>query len=122
MLVTPMKQREIMKILIVEDEPLIAMDLECSFEDAGHTVIGPADNVASAMALLESHQPDCACLDYNLHNENSMVIARALAERQIPYVFVTGQPGHSIHELGHSSEIVLSKPVDPERILQALQS
>ncbi len=107
-------------ILIVEDDPFIAMDLEFSFEDAGMTVVGPVDDVESALAALAAHDIDCASLDYNLGKETSLPIAEVLGEKGVPFVFATGHPGAIANDLGIEPGRVLPKPVDPSTILRAL--
>ncbi len=78
-------------ILIVEDEPLIAMMLEDFLEILDKTPIGPADNVAEAVALIGRGGIDAAILDVNLRNgETSWAIADALAEAGVPFVFASG--------------------------------
>ena len=107
-------------ILIVEDDPFIAMDLEFAFEDAGLTVVGPVDDVSSALAALAAHDIDCACLDYNLGKETSLPIAEVLGEKGVPFVFATGHPGAIASDLGIEPGRVLPKPVDPSTILKTL--
>ena len=71
-----------MRILIVEDEPLIAWMLADSLEGAGHEVAGPAATMAEALALCEGAPPELALLDTNLGDGSSGVdVARALRER-----------------------------------------
>ena len=71
-----------MRILIVEDEALIAMVLADSLEDGGHEVVGPAATMAEALALCEAAPPELAVLDVNLGDgSNGVDVARALLER-----------------------------------------
>ena len=73
-----------MRILIVEDEALIAMALADGLEDAGHEVVGPAATIAEALALCDEAPPppELAVLDINLRDGSSGVdVARALLER-----------------------------------------
>ena len=77
------------RILIVEDEPLIAMMLEDFLELLDHQVAGTADCVAAALPLIDG--ADAAILDVNLRGgEKSGPIAEALALRGLPFVFATG--------------------------------
>ena len=79
------------QILIVEDEPLIAMMLEDFLEILDKGVAGSVDNVADAIARIEAGGVDGAILDVNLRGgEKSTPIAEALAERGVPFVFATG--------------------------------
>jgi DNA-binding response OmpR family regulator len=77
------------RILIVEDEPLIAMMLEDFLELLDHEVAGTADCVAAALPMIDG--ADAAILDVNLRGgEKSGPIAEALALRGLPFVFATG--------------------------------
>jgi CheY-like chemotaxis protein len=87
------------KILIVEDEFLIAMDIETSIEDAGGEVVGPAGTVDAALAAVtNAGDIDGAVLDINLRGKLVYPVADALAERQIPFIFTTGYDDGSIPE------------------------
>ena len=89
------------RILIVEDEALVAMLVEDALLDAGAEVIGPVATVAEAMALLDAGSPDGAVLDLNLAGETSTPVADLLAARGVPFVVATGYgaeglpPGHA---------------------------
>ncbi len=79
------------KILIVEDESLVAMLLETILEDMGCTPVGPASSVDEGLALIEGGVAlDGALLDVNVAGVKIFPIAEALAARDIPFVFSTG--------------------------------
>ncbi|WP_343894204.1 response regulator [Craurococcus roseus] len=83
-----------MRVLIVEDEALIAWMLADSLEGAGHEVVGPAATMAEALALCEgAPPPELAVLDVNLADGGSGVdVARALLERWgVPSIFASAQ-------------------------------
>jgi DNA-binding response OmpR family regulator len=83
-------QRGQFRILIVEDEILIALDLAAALRDLGFDVIGPAATLAAGIALLDSDAPDGALLDINLgRGETSYPLARACITRRIWLAFVT---------------------------------
>lgn len=84
------------RILIVEDEPLVAMALEDILTDLGCAVVGPATGLANGLAMAGALPIDAALLDVNLCGEESFPIARLLAERAIPYVFTTGYGDHGL--------------------------
>lgn len=85
------------RILIVEDEPLIAMMLEDLVEMLGKSVAGSADSVAAAMIAIEAGGVEAAILDLNLRGgERSTPVAVALSERGIPFVFATGGGDDSV--------------------------
>lgn len=78
------------RILIVEDEPLIAMMLEEWVVELGHTTIGPAASVSSALELISSNPCDAAILDLNLKGETAEPVAHVLSAQKIPYAFASG--------------------------------
>lgn len=79
------------KILIVEDDAMIAMDLEHLFTDSGWDVIGPVASTRKAIAALLVETPDLATLDYNLGGETSAEIASILCEKDVPFFYLTGR-------------------------------
>jgi CheY-like chemotaxis protein len=79
-----------MRLLVVEDESLIAILLEESLAQLGYALVGPAVRLAQAMELARSAEIDGAILDINVHGEPVYPAAAILAERGIPFVFVTG--------------------------------
>ena len=79
-------------ILIVEDEPLIAMMLEDFIQSLGHQVSGNCDSVGAALKQVEQGSFDLAILDINLKGESVWPVASALRARDIPFVLATG--GH----------------------------
>ena len=98
------------KILLVEDQALVAMEFEAMLTDLGCAVIGPYGRVAPALEAVRREPLDGAVLDVNLAGERSFPIARALQERQIQFFFLTGLESSalptSLHHVPH-----LTKPV-----------
>ncbi|THD79377.1 MAG: response regulator [Phenylobacterium sp.] len=81
-----------MRVLIVEDEPLIAASIEWELRDRGHEVLGPAASAAHAEDLARDGAPDLALVDINLVNRGDGVrLAHALRRIGVASVFVTGQ-------------------------------
>jgi DNA-binding response OmpR family regulator len=78
------------RVLVVEDEMLVAMVLEDQLADAGFKVVGPAFSVEEAMRLAASEPLDGAVLDINLAGEKVYPVADLLAARNVPFVYVTG--------------------------------
>lgn len=107
------------RVLVVEDEALIAAQVEAVLGNAGCTVIGPAADVAEALTLAADSLPDVAVLDVNLAGERSDPIADALAARGIPFIFCTGYAGGGAPER-HPAARVLKKPLDPAELLHAI--
>jgi CheY-like chemotaxis protein len=109
-----------LRLLVVEDEALVAMLLEDTLQALGCSVVGPAGNVARALALLEREDVDLALLDVNLGGgERSYPIADALAARGIPFVFVTGY-GRAGVDRRYGAASVLQKPFDERQLAQAV--
>ena len=106
------------KVLVVEDEPLIAMALEEMLTDSGCTVAGPASSLKQGMQLLEEEAVDGAVLDVNLRGELVFPLADALAERSIPFVYVTGY-GKLLRACNHGRP-VLQKPYRNEQLLNII--
>jgi CheY-like chemotaxis protein len=77
-------------VLVVEDEPLLAMLLEEQLAEAGARVIGPSTTPAEALACLARELPDAAVLDRNLGGEDSLPVATELIRRGIPFMVVFG--------------------------------
>jgi len=82
-----------MRILIVEDDPVIALDLTDSLERGGHEVVGPAASAAEAVALCEAERPKLALVDINLRDgDNGVILARGLVARWgLTVIFVSAQ-------------------------------
>ena len=101
------------RVLILEDEPLIAMMVEGWLDDLDCRAVGPVNSVAGALALIAADKPDAAILDISLRGEESYPVADVLAARGIPFAFTTGHPTHHIAE-AHANAPVLAKPYDFE--------
>ena len=79
-----------LRVLVVEDDYLIATDARRELERAGAQVIGPFGRAAQALEALEQQPIDCAVVDVNLGDGPSFEVAQALIGRKAPLVFVTG--------------------------------
>lgn len=106
-------------VLIVEDEAIIAMEMEDALRDAGWTVLGPAGSLQRAEALLADHLPDAALLDINLRGQSTIALAETLRSRQVPVFFLTGYVEDNLPESLRDTP-VLAKPVPPEEIASLL--
>jgi DNA-binding response OmpR family regulator len=107
-------------ILVVEDEALIAMDLQMVLEDAGYRVIGPANSPDAAMALLDTQLPDVALLDVNLGRFDVFGVANELAARKTKLIFLTGHTAQRLPE-AHRHRPLIGKPYLPHLLLQIVQ-
>lgn len=78
------------KILLIEDEALIAMQLKLDLEEDGHTVIGPIAHLSEALRTAAESEFDIALIDINLGADNSAPVAEILDRRNVPFAFTTG--------------------------------
>ncbi|MBB4197944.1 hypothetical protein CCR94_18840 [Rhodoblastus sphagnicola] len=108
------------RVLIVEDEALVAFALEETLADFGYDVVGPAPSVRAAMKLIASDRIDAAILDVNLGGETIDPVARALAAANIPFVFTTGYVNASALPQGFKDRPALNKPYHPEALRDAV--
>jgi CheY-like chemotaxis protein len=105
-------------VLIVEDEFLVALDMETILNDAGFDVLGPAGSVAEALRLVESNrQLDAALLDNNLNGETAGPVAAALRDRGVPFAFVTGNDRASL-PVAFADAPLVRKPFDAARLVE----
>ena len=110
----------IQSILIVEDEPLIAMMLEDFIEILGKSLVASVDSVAAAMSVIERGGIDAAILDINLRGgETSAPIADALAAAGIPFVFASGGSADSVPG-SFADRPSLAKPFTIDAVKQVL--
>ncbi len=110
------------RILLVEDEPLIAMMLEDFVDLLGKQVAGSADCVSAALQLVETADIDAAILDVNLRGgEKSWPIADALAERGVPFLIATGGSDDTV-DPAHKHRPVLQKPFTMDGVSKALDA
>ena len=78
------------RILVIEDEALVALQLQADLESVGHTVIGPARSLQAGLSLAKDEAIDLALVDVSLGRETSAPIADELLARNVPFAFVTG--------------------------------
>jgi DNA-binding response OmpR family regulator len=108
-------------ILIVEDEPLIAMMLEDFLESLGHSIAGTCDSVEVAINHVEKGGFDLAILDVNLKGENVWPVASLLRERNVPFVIATG--GHVDPPPPEFNDApVIEKPYTVDRVTPAIDA
>jgi CheY-like chemotaxis protein len=109
-------------VLIVEDEYLIAIDMRMSMADAGARVVGPVGSAHDALELLNSDtRIDAAVLDVHLGGEDSWVVADALTQRGVPFVFATADNARSL-PARHADVPVCEKPLELRFVTRALAS
>jgi CheY-like chemotaxis protein len=103
------------RILVLDDEPLIAMMLRDWLEELGCETLGPAHSVGSALAFIAGDPLDAAILDVSLGHENCYPVADALMKLGIPMAFATGHGGQEI-DPRFKDALVLSKPFGFEAV------
>jgi len=108
------------RVLVVEDEPLVALLVTDILEEAGCVVVGPAYDVATAMSLLEADPPDVAVLDINLgKNQTSAPVADELDRAGVPFMYATGY-GESALRQQDRNKPRIDKPFEKQTLWRAL--
>ena len=108
------------RLLIVEDELLIALELQRIVEQLGGAVVGPAGSVEGALELLSETTPDAALLDANLREGRVTPVAQACRDRSIPFALVTGYGRLELDEPLLQSAPRAHKPFDRRAIHKVL--
>jgi CheY-like chemotaxis protein len=109
------------RILIVEDESLVAMLLETILEDMGCTPVGPASSIDEGLRLATSEQLDGALLDVNVAGRQIFPVAEALRERGVPFVFSTGYGEGGLPDEWRGQRTI-QKPFTESAVHQALMA
>jgi DNA-binding response OmpR family regulator len=107
------------RLLLVEDELMVAMALEDALVDAGLVIVGPVARVSRAVALAREQPVDVALLDINLAGERVFPVADVLAAKGVPFLFLTGYSKSSL-PAEYNSRPVLSKPCDMQMLLSEI--
>ena len=105
------------RVLVVEDDSLLAFEMQDILSDAGYDVVGPAATVAEALALIDSQALHAAFVDCNLNGELATAVALALAAKIIPFVVVTGSDHESL-PAAFSNALFAGKPFRAARLLE----
>jgi CheY-like chemotaxis protein len=108
-------------VLVVEDEPLVALELASLLEETGCDVVGPAATLAGALDLAgaQAARLDAAVLDANLNGHSSLPVAELLARNGVPVIFVTGYSSLPPGAAGNA--VLLSKPLRDGDLLAVLE-
>lgn len=102
------------RVLLVEDEPVIALDHAGTLSDAGAEIVGPFPALQQALDELEHTQVDVAVIDYVLREETSVALQEELERRHVPFVVVTAYPKVLVRRGGEQE--ILAKPVNPDAL------
>jgi light-regulated signal transduction histidine kinase (bacteriophytochrome) len=119
----PLPALEGMRVMIVEDQALLAMDLEAALSQSGIVIACLCATAAQALKALEGAEIDAAILDFHLDGETSLAVAEALQNRRIPFVFVTGHADGADPAIltRLAGTAIAQKPYDIDRIMAALR-
>jgi len=108
------------RLLVVEDEPMLLLELETILSDAGADTVLLSRTTGDALARARDEQISAAILDIHLGSELVTPVARALAKRGVPFLFYTGQPRSDPVLVEWREHKVVSKPARPETIVKAV--
>jgi DNA-binding response OmpR family regulator len=112
-----------LKLLLVEDNFLVAEHMREMLERHGCDVVGPAPRVTRALELVqEAEALDGAMLDLNLNGELCFPVARALAARGVPFLFLTGYEAGAIIPEEFETAPIVPKPVDERGLMAAIRN
>lgn len=110
-----------LRVLLVEDEMLVAWLLHDMLADLGCAVVGPAARVAQALAMIDAQAFDAAVLDVNLNGQTSYAVADALTARGVPFVFSTGYAKDRVAQ-PYRGRPILQKPFHEGELGAALET
>lgn len=108
--------------MVVEDEVLIAMDVQSIFEDAGAEVLGPARTLAEGMELASKLKISAAVLDVRLGRDSVDGLARLLKKKGVPFLFYSGQPSSEPTRLQWPDITFVAKPATPPQLVRAMRA
>lgn len=110
-------------VLVVEDDPLIAMDLADFLSAEGFAVLGPVSNVMKAIEMISLQRPKAVVLDLDLRGENATPVAVVLRAEAIPFLLTTGNSVRKSSETSGplAGVINLGKPTPLDELLQHLK-
>jgi two-component SAPR family response regulator len=108
------------RIMVVEDGWLLALELKRLLANHGSSVIGPVRNPAEALALIGCERPDAVILDLNLDRQSGLPVAEALIAQMVPFVIVSGYSRSLLEDPALLRAPYLNKPVDHRTLVSTL--
>ena len=115
------RQLEGLRVLVVEDDYFIALEMCGALRAAGADVVGPARDVETGLSAIRGERIDCGVLDINLRGRLAFELATELRSREIPAIFATGYDASMIPaELADA--VRLEKPIDMAALCRAIES
>jgi DNA-binding response OmpR family regulator len=109
------------RILVAEDEFIVAFDLCDTVKEAGFEVEGPHSEISTAMLAVQKSRPDLAILDVRLEDGDSFKLAEALMAEDVPVIFHSGQFSPDEVRRRFPSAIACSKPCPPTVMLDKVR-
>jgi two-component SAPR family response regulator len=110
------------RVLVVEDEFFIAMELEAVLEASGCVVLGPAPSVGTVLNLLEVERPDCAVLDVSVRGEWITPVAELLATMEVPFILASAYGDRDFESAVLQNALNVGKPTDPARLVRTVHT
>ena len=110
----------VQRILVAEDEPIVAFDLCDTVEEAGYEVEGPYSGISSATQACESDRPDLAILDITLEDGDVFALAERLEADNVPIIFHSGSNAEKDVKARFPGATTLTKPCPPADMLNAV--
>jgi CheY-like chemotaxis protein len=115
----PHENASALRILVVEDEMLVALLLQTLLEEFGHRIVGPVAQLDAAIEMAEREPVDLAILDVNINGAEVYPVAATLQSRNIPFLFVTGYGRTSLRE-PYRNRPALQKPYRSDDLRHAI--
>jgi DNA-binding response OmpR family regulator len=109
------------RILIIEDEPIVAISYAAILRQAGIDVVGPAGTLEQALQVIEHEAISGAMLDLNLFDRSAEPVAAALRQRGIPFIIVSGLPPEDVQQRFGIARL-LSKPCRAVDLIEAVHA
>jgi DNA-binding response OmpR family regulator len=110
-----------LRVLVVEDEPLVGMEIEYTVEELGHEVVGPIAQLAEAVAAAADGSLGCAILDINIRGGHSYPVADLLLARGVPVLLLSGYGRQSLPDR-LQAEAYLTKPFTAGQLEQEVRN
>jgi CheY-like chemotaxis protein len=107
------------RILVLEEQPSIAMRLVAILREAGCRIAGPAEGVSDALNLIGQETIDAAILDVKIAGNSTLPVARELARQNIPYVFTSGNKSRRLDQRCAPARVI-TKPYSADHIIEVL--
>lgn len=109
-----------LRILVVEDQALLAMQVEGMLRKMGCEIVGPVPTSEAALSAVRTEPLDGVLLDVNLHGEDASPVAEELRRRQVPFLLVTGYSGRNLVAPAFKDAPMLRKPFSQQALADAM--